>query len=128
METLNKNFGKMENGKLKYAPLSLILDNKILINPTDDSYFKAGYGRVINGKLVGLINKPDEEIKRLDAISNKEFSHKNPVIETIDNVKIKDTFNLKYNDYDKSVGQSWKPELINSEVENTEKHDIEHIK
>lgn len=39
---MNRNFGRLTEGKLTYAPSSLVIDGRTILNPTAESYAAAG--------------------------------------------------------------------------------------
>lgn len=43
MANINRNFGKLTGGELTYAPRSLIIDGRTILNPNAESYAAAGY-------------------------------------------------------------------------------------
>ena len=40
---MNRNFGRLTEGELTYAPSSLVIDGHTILNPTAESYAAAGY-------------------------------------------------------------------------------------
>ena len=40
---MNRNFGRLTDGELTYAPSSLVIDGHTILNPTAESYAAAGY-------------------------------------------------------------------------------------
>ena len=40
---MNRNFGRLTEGELTYAPSSLVIDGRTILNPTAESYAAAGY-------------------------------------------------------------------------------------
>ena len=40
---MNRNFGRLTEGELNYAPSSLVIDGRTILNPTAESYAAAGY-------------------------------------------------------------------------------------
>lgn len=40
---MNRNFGRLTDGELSYAPSSLVIDGRTILNPTAESYAAAGY-------------------------------------------------------------------------------------
>ena len=43
MANINRNFGKLDEGTLTYAPRVLVLDGRTVLNPNAESYAQAGY-------------------------------------------------------------------------------------
>ena len=43
MANINRNFGKLIEGAITYAPSALILDGRTILNPNAESYAAAGY-------------------------------------------------------------------------------------
>ena len=41
---MNKNFGKVNNGEMSYAPDALYNDYGVIVNPSKDDYYKANEG------------------------------------------------------------------------------------
>ncbi len=40
---MNRNFGRLTEGELTYAPSSFVVDGRAILNPTAESYAAAGY-------------------------------------------------------------------------------------
>lgn len=68
---MNRQYGKLENGKIQFAPKTLTIKNRIVSKPTHQDYLDCGY------KLV--VNVYPEEGK-----DNVEFSHFNVVDDRIE--------------------------------------------
>ena len=47
MANLNRNFGKLIDGELTYAPRSLVIDGREIWNPRAETYARAGYLPVV---------------------------------------------------------------------------------
>lgn len=45
---MNRNFGKLEDGKIVYAPSEIKIGNTYYPAPTDEQYFAAGWKRIID--------------------------------------------------------------------------------
>ena len=45
---MNKLYGKLVNGKLEYAPLSLETPTGVVVNPTEATYRAAGYKQIVD--------------------------------------------------------------------------------
>ena len=43
MANINRNFGKLIDGELTYAPRSLVIDGREIWNPRAETYARAGY-------------------------------------------------------------------------------------
>ena len=48
MANINRNFGKLIEGALTYAPSVLVLDGRTILNPNAESYAAAGYLPVVD--------------------------------------------------------------------------------
>lgn len=57
---MNREYGKIEGGKLIYAPDVLAVEGKKIISPFEEDYLKAGYMPIVLG--TGLPNKEGYEI------------------------------------------------------------------
>ena len=49
----NRKFGKIINGYLVYAQTTIMYNDTIISNPTDEQYRKCGYKEVVDDKKIG---------------------------------------------------------------------------
>ena len=72
-------YGKLVDGKLIYAPISIDVGDKCIINPTDAEYIAAGYKAISNGlvpailatqKLLTSYTETDTEIQIVYSVVN----------------------------------------------------------
>ena len=47
---MNRNYGKLANEQIEYAPETLVLDGKIVTHPSEESYLAAGWKKVVDEK------------------------------------------------------------------------------
>lgn len=71
---MNRNFGKLEDGAVKYAPINLVIGGALVSNPTDAEYLANGWLAVHAEKptdKVGVYYIPDGWEERDGAIYRK---------------------------------------------------------
>lgn len=57
------NFGKLEDGKIKYAPKKLRIDGREIFNPSQNSYYKKGWSKIVDEKPVVKDNEYSVAVK-----------------------------------------------------------------